>query len=111
MIILGFESSCDETGVAIVCTERGLLSHALHTQVAMHAAYGGVVPELASRDHVRRVVPLTRTVLGQAGLALAYRGCRLYGGTWIGRRSAGWCECGAVDCVVARLACDSYSSS
>ncbi len=71
MIILGFESSCDETGVALVCTERGLLSHALHTQVAMHAAYGGVVPELASRDHVRRVIPLTRTVLDQAGLTLA----------------------------------------
>lgn len=70
MIILGFESSCDETGVALVCTERGLLSHALHTQVAMHAAYGGVVPELASRDHVRRVIPLTRTVLDQAGLTL-----------------------------------------
>ena len=57
MIILGFESSCDETGVALVCTERGLLSHTLHSQVAMHAAYGGVVPELASRYHVRRVVP------------------------------------------------------
>lgn len=78
MIILGFESSCDETGVAIVCTERGLLSHALHTQVAMHAAYGGVVPELASRDHVRRVVPLTRAVLGQAGLALADIGAVAY---------------------------------
>ena len=71
MIILGFESSCDETGVALVCTERGLLSHALHTQVAMHASYGGVVPELASRDHVRRVVPLTRKALGQAGLSLS----------------------------------------
>lgn len=71
MIVLGFESSCDETGVALVCTERGLLSHALHTQVAMHAAYGGVVPELASRDHVRRVIPLTRTVLRDAGLSLS----------------------------------------
>lgn len=71
MIVLGFESSCDETGVALVCTERGLLSHALHTQVAMHAAYGGVVPELASRDHVRRVIPLTRTVLQDAGVSLA----------------------------------------
>jgi len=71
MIVLGFESSCDETGVALVCTERGLLSHALHTQVAMHAAYGGVVPELASRDHVRRVIPLTRSVLDEAGLSLA----------------------------------------
>lgn len=70
MIVLGFESSCDETGVALVCTENGLLAHALHTQVAMHAAYGGVVPELASRDHVRRVIPLTRQVLGEAKLSL-----------------------------------------
>ncbi|MCC7226601.1 MAG: tRNA (adenosine(37)-N6)-threonylcarbamoyltransferase complex transferase subunit TsaD [Burkholderiaceae bacterium] len=78
MIILGFESSCDETGVALVCTERGLLSHALHTQVAMHASYGGVVPELASRDHIRRVVPLTRSVLDQAGLTLADIGAVAY---------------------------------
>jgi len=70
MIILGFESSCDETGVAAVCTERGLLAHSLHTQVAMHAEYGGVVPELASRDHIRRVLPLTREVLSTAGLSL-----------------------------------------
>ncbi len=70
MIILGFESSCDETGVALVCTERGLLAHTLHSQVEMHAAYGGVVPELASRDHVRRVVPLTRQVLERASLSL-----------------------------------------
>ncbi|WP_019939572.1 tRNA (adenosine(37)-N6)-threonylcarbamoyltransferase complex transferase subunit TsaD [Bordetella sp. FB-8] len=78
MIILGFESSCDETGVAAVCTERGLLAHALHTQIAMHQEYGGVVPELASRDHIRRVVPLTRQVLGQAGLALADIGAIAY---------------------------------
>jgi N6-L-threonylcarbamoyladenine synthase len=71
MIILGFESSCDETGVAAVCTERGLLAHALHTQIAMHREYGGVVPELASRDHIRRVVPLTRQVLADAGLAFS----------------------------------------
>ncbi|SAI54682.1 glycoprotease [Bordetella ansorpii] len=71
MIILGFESSCDETGVAAVCTERGLLSHALHTQIAMHQEYGGVVPELASRDHIRRVVPLTRQVLQEADLQLS----------------------------------------
>ena len=70
MIILGFESSCDETGVAVVCTERGVLSHALHTQAAMHEAYGGVVPELASRDHIRRVVPLTRQALSDANLQL-----------------------------------------
>ena len=78
MIILGFESSCDETGVAAVCTERGLLAHSLHTQVAMHAAYGGVVPELASRDHVRRVIPLTRQVLAQAGLTLTDIGAIAY---------------------------------
>lgn len=71
MIILGYESSCDETGVALVCTERGVLSHALHTQAAMHEAYGGVVPELASRDHIRRVIPLTRQALSQAGLGLS----------------------------------------
>lgn len=70
MIILGIESSCDETGVALVSTEAGLLAHALHSQIAMHQAYGGVVPELASRDHIRRVLPLTREVLRHANLAL-----------------------------------------
>ena len=50
MLVLGIESSCDETGVALYCTERGLVGNALHTQMAMHAEYGGVVPELASRD-------------------------------------------------------------
>ena len=78
MIILGFESSCDETGVAAVCTERGLLAHALHTQIAMHQEYGGVVPELASRDHIRRVVPLTRQVLRDAGLQLSDVGAVAY---------------------------------
>ncbi|MGB6007708.1 tRNA (adenosine(37)-N6)-threonylcarbamoyltransferase complex transferase subunit TsaD [Castellaniella sp.] len=68
MLIIGFESSCDETGVAIACTERGLLAHALHSQIAMHREYGGVVPELASRDHIRRIVPLTRQVLEEAGV-------------------------------------------
>lgn len=67
MLIIGFESSCDETGVALACTERGLLAHALYSQIAMHREYGGVVPELASRDHIRRIVPLTREVLQQAG--------------------------------------------
>ncbi|HWL29570.1 MAG TPA: tRNA (adenosine(37)-N6)-threonylcarbamoyltransferase complex transferase subunit TsaD [Burkholderiaceae bacterium] len=70
MIIIGFESSCDETGVALVSTERGLLAHALHSQIAMHEEYGGVVPELASRDHIRRVLPLTREVMVKAGLRL-----------------------------------------
>ena len=65
MLVLGVESSCDETGLALYDTELGLLSHALHSQVEMHAEYGGVVPELASRDHIRRVLPLTEIVLKQ----------------------------------------------
>lgn len=71
MKILGVESSCDETGLAVYDTEAGLLAHAIHSQIAMHADYGGVVPELASRDHIRRVIPLTRGVMQQAGLTLA----------------------------------------
>ena len=75
MNVLGFESSCDETGVALVSTRAHgaplLRAHALHSQVLMHAAYGGVVPELASRDHIRRVLPLTRQVLADAGATLA----------------------------------------
>ena len=70
MLILGVESSCDETGIALYDSEAGLLSHALHSQVAMHAEYGGVVPELASRDHIRRVVPLLREALARAGRSL-----------------------------------------
>jgi N6-L-threonylcarbamoyladenine synthase len=65
MLVLGIESSCDETGLALYDSEQGLLAHALYSQVAMHAEYGGVVPELASRDHIRRVLPLTRQVLTQ----------------------------------------------
>jgi N6-L-threonylcarbamoyladenine synthase len=77
MLILGIESSCDETGVALVRCDTTvtatptLLAHALHSQVAMHEAYGGVVPELASRDHIRRVLPLTTQVMAEAKLALA----------------------------------------
>ena len=68
MLILGIETSCDETGVALYDgAARRLLAHALHSQVAMHEAYGGVVPELASRDHIRRLAPLTRRVLDSAG--------------------------------------------
>ncbi|HEY9239010.1 MAG TPA: tRNA (adenosine(37)-N6)-threonylcarbamoyltransferase complex transferase subunit TsaD, partial [Burkholderiaceae bacterium] len=75
MNILGIESSCDETGVALVeiageGTPR-LRAHALHSQIEMHQAYGGVVPELASRDHIRRVLPLTQTVFDEAGKRLA----------------------------------------
>lgn len=75
MLVLGIESSCDETGVALYDTERGpssalgtgLLGHGVHSQIAMHEAYGGVVPELASRDHIRRLVPLLEGVLSEAG--------------------------------------------
>ena len=70
MLILGIESSCDETGVALYDTEQGLLAHALHSQVAMHAAFGGVVPELASRDHIQRVLPLTQQILKSANKTL-----------------------------------------
>ncbi len=70
MLVLGIETSCDETGIALYDTGRGLLGHALHTQVAMHADYGGVVPELASRDHIRRVLPLTQRVMRDASATL-----------------------------------------
>lgn len=78
MIILGFESSCDETGVAVVCTERGLLAHSLHSQIAIHREYGGVVPELASRDHIQRVLPLTEEALDAAGVTLEDVGAIAY---------------------------------
>jgi N6-L-threonylcarbamoyladenine synthase len=68
MIVLGVESSCDETGLALYDTQRGLLAHALHSQVAMHEEYGGVVPELASRDHIRRAIPLLEQVLDKAAV-------------------------------------------
>ena len=70
MLVLGIETSCDETGIALYDTGHGLLGHALHSQVAMHADYGGVVPELASRDHIRRVLPLTQRVLRDASATL-----------------------------------------
>ena len=111
MIVLGLESSCDETGVAIVRCESGvrvpqLLAHALHSQIDMHQAYGGVVPELASRDHIRRVLPLTRKVLADAGVTLvdidlvAYtRGPGLAGALLVGAGIA--CALGAaLDCPV-----------
>jgi len=78
MNILGIETSCDETGVALYSTERGLVADAVHSQVDLHAVYGGVVPEIASRDHVRMLLPLIRRVLGEAGIerpdAIAYTG-------------------------------------
>ena len=69
MIVLGIESSCDETGLALYDTQRGLVSHALYSQIAMHEEYGGVVPELASRDHIRRAIPLLEQVLADAKIS------------------------------------------
>ncbi|PKM16963.1 MAG: tRNA (adenosine(37)-N6)-threonylcarbamoyltransferase complex transferase subunit TsaD [Gammaproteobacteria bacterium HGW-Gammaproteobacteria-2] len=68
--VLGIETSCDETGVAIHDSQRGLLAQALYSQIELHAQYGGVVPELASRDHVRKLLPLIRQTLAEAGLSL-----------------------------------------
>ncbi|MEQ5801057.1 tRNA (adenosine(37)-N6)-threonylcarbamoyltransferase complex transferase subunit TsaD [Halomonas sp. H10-9-1] len=95
MRVLGIETSCDETGVALFDTERGLLADALYSQVAMHAEYGGVVPELASRDHTRRLLPLVEQVLDAAGLvrsdldAIAYTaGPGLVGALMVGAATA-----------------------
>jgi N6-L-threonylcarbamoyladenine synthase len=71
MRVLGIESSCDETGIALYDSENGLLAHALYSQIALHAEYGGVVPELASRDHIRKTLPLINEVLAQAKLTRA----------------------------------------
>ena len=76
MNVLGIETSCDETGVALYSTEKGLVAHALHSQVDVHAVYGGVVPEIASRDHIRMLLPLIQQVMSEAELerpdAIAY---------------------------------------
>jgi len=71
MRVLAIESSCDETGVAIYDSEQGLLSHALYSQIEMHAIYGGVVPELASRDHIRKSIPLIKQALKEANCSLS----------------------------------------
>ncbi len=91
MIVLGIETSCDETGIALYDSEKGLLADALYSQIDMHREYGGVVPELASRDHVQRVLPLVRQVMDEAGLerkdidAIAYtRGPGLIGALLVG---------------------------
>ena len=76
MQVLGLETSCDETGVAVYDTERGLIAHALHSQVDLHAAYGGIVPEIASRDHIRRLLPLIQELMREVQIekpdAIAY---------------------------------------
>ena len=91
MIVLGIETSCDETGIALYDSKKGLLADALYSQIEMHTDYGGVVPELASRDHVQRVMPLIRQVLDKAGIekkrieAVAYtRGPGLIGALMVG---------------------------
>src|SRR5688500_18641508 len=70
MRVLGIETSCDETGVAVYDTQAGLRAHAVYSQIELHAQYGGVVPELASRDHVRKLLPLIRQTLAEAGMAV-----------------------------------------
>ncbi len=78
MIVLGIETSCDETGIALYHSERGLLAHVLHSQIELHADYGGVVPELASRDHIRFLSPLIRQVLQQSGISTGELGAVAY---------------------------------
>ena len=68
MIVLGIETSCDETGIALYDAEQGLLAHELYSQIKLHADYGGVVPELASRDHIRKILPLIEQTLASAQL-------------------------------------------
>ena len=68
MLVLGIETSCDETGFAVYDSKRGLLAHSLYSQVALHADFGGVVPELASRDHVRKILPMLNEVLTKADI-------------------------------------------
>ena len=71
MLILGIETSCDETGLALYDSESGLIDHVLHSQTDIHKDYGGVVPELASRDHIRKISPLTRMILANNQKKLA----------------------------------------
>ena len=99
-VVLGIETSCDETGVAIYHAEQGLLAHQLHSQVDLHAKYGGVLPEMASRDHIRKVLPLIQQVLVDSGVTLsdidgiAYTaGPGLIGALFVGAsvgRTVGW---------------------
>ena len=102
MNVLGIETSCDETGIALYSTTRGLLAHALFSQVAVHREYGGVVPELASRDHIRKTLPLIDGVLAEAGVtgadvdAVAYTagpglvGALMVGATLARSLALGW---------------------
>jgi N6-L-threonylcarbamoyladenine synthase len=69
MLVLGVETSCDETGVALYDSKRGLLGHQIYSQIAIHAEYGGVVPELASRDHIRKTLPLIQSLMAECGVS------------------------------------------
>ena len=73
MIVLGIETSCDETGVALFDKKHGLLAQALHSQVDLHSVYGGVVPEIAARDHIRCLLPLVNQVLGEANIKMSHK--------------------------------------
>jgi len=107
MNVMGIETSCDETGVALYSTERGLIAHALHSQVDLHAVYGGVVPEIASRDHIRMLLPLIQQVLNEAAIerpdAVAYTagpgliGALMVGGGMASGLSLAW------DCPVVAV--------
>jgi len=100
MNVLGIETSCDETGVALYDTDKGLVAHALHSQVDLHAVYGGVVPEIASRDHIRMLLPLIQQVMSEAGIerpdAIAYTagpglvGALMVGGGMANGLGAAW---------------------
>lgn len=89
MRVLGIETSCDETGIAIYDDQQGLLANQLYSQVKLHADYGGVVPELASRDHVRKTVPLIQAALKEAGLTAKDIDAVAYTAGRAGRRAAG----------------------
>jgi len=103
MLILGLETSCDETGVAVYDSERGLLAHRLYSQIAVHAEYGGVVPELASRDHVRKALPLINEALAEAGHCLYTRPRPCW-------RFISWRKPRAIACVGAEYPCGGCSS-
>lgn len=102
MRVLGIESSCDETGIAIYCSEQGLMAHALFSQITMHRPYGGVVPELASRDHIKRLIPLLDSVLNEAQLALTDLDAIAYtaGPGLIGALLTGACFAKALACAL-----------
>lgn len=95
MRVLGIETSCDETGIAIYDDEKGLLANQLYSQVKLHADYGGVVPELASRDHVRKTVPLIQEALKESGLTAKTLMLWPIPQARISRRTAGWRDRGA----------------